>query len=281
MPTATPKPTDLILDRTDQLAVLPHVVHKVLEITGSEESMSTNLHKVISIDPGFSMRLLKLANSAAFGMPRKVTSTQQAILFLGFKTIRSLALTIGIYELFIGKNDKDSIRRRTWWRQSVDTAICARYLAKSTGLVSTDDSYTCGLLHLMGKVLLDRYGRRDYSAVDLLVANGLTDQMAESRVFGCDHNEVAAAAAERWDLPASLQGGLKYLTVPDRNDPNGTLRACTTVASKMALGAKGGIEAEAVGCPKWALERLKMPDATMSELAAVGRKAISEAELRI
>jgi len=281
MVTTVPNIAEAIADRSDQLGVLPHVVYKVLEITASEEGMSTNLSKVIAIDPGFSMKILKMANSAAFGMPRKVTSTDQAVLYLGFKAIRSMALTIGVYEVFVGKSDQESMRRRTWWRHSVDTAVCARFLAKATHAVSVDDAYTCGLLHLIGKVLMDRYASRAYAQVDLLVMKGYTDNSAETHIFGCDHNEVAEAAAERWNLPASLRSGLRYLTVPETGDPNGTLRACTVVASKMALVAKGGIEEEGVGCPSWALERLKMPQATMSQLAALARKAISEAELRI
>lgn len=282
MTAAPTKPSvDAILDRSEQLAVLPHVVHKVLEITASEETLASNLAQTIAIDPGFSMRLLKVANSAAFGMPRKVTSTQQAIMFLGFKAIRSIALTVGVYEVFIGKSDRESMRRRSWWRQSLDTAVCSRQLAKSGVKVSLDDAYTCGLLHLIGKVLLDRYGSKDYGAVDLLVSKGYSDQISEGYVYGCDHCEVAAGAAERWNLPPSLKGGLRYLTVPEPSDPTGTLRACIIVASKMALMAKGGIDPESVGCPEWALERLQMPGVSMSSLAALGRQAISEAELRI
>src|SRR5579859_3602694 len=118
-----------ILARTNEMAVLPHVVHRVLEITASEDAMSHELERAISIDPGFTSRLLVLANSAAFGLPRRVTSIREGILFLGFRTIRSAALTVGLFDLFVGKTDRDSLRRREWWRHSVDTAVCARYLA--------------------------------------------------------------------------------------------------------------------------------------------------------
>src|SRR5688572_14825599 len=157
-----------LLARINEMPVLPHVVFKVMEISGSSEFPAAELERAIVVDPGFSSRLITLANSAYYGLPRKVTSVREAIGFLGFKAIRQLAMTVGVFDLFIGKNDKDSLRRRRWWRQSVDTAVCCKYVAERTKLVSADDAYTCGLLHFIGKTLLDRFGEDSYEKVELL-----------------------------------------------------------------------------------------------------------------
>src|SRR5687768_7393250 len=157
-----------ILTRVNEMPVLPHVVFKVMEISGSSESPGHELEKAIVVDPGFSSKLLSLANSAYYGLPRKVTSVREAITFLGFKSIRQLAMTVGVFDMFIGKNDRDSLRRRRWWRHSVDTAVCCKWLAAETRKMPQDEAYTSGLLHYIGKTLLDRFGDGPYEKVELL-----------------------------------------------------------------------------------------------------------------
>jgi HD-like signal output (HDOD) protein len=270
-----------ILNRSGELAVLPHVVHKVLEITASEDASCHDLERAIAIDPGFTSRLLVLANSAAFGLPRRVTSIQEAILFLGYRTIRSAALTVGVFDVFVGKTDKDSLRRREWWRHSVDTALCGRFLAKTTELVPLEDAYTSGLLHLIGKMLLDKYGGRDFGDVEKRIGEGMSDSMAETEVYGVDHCAVSASVAGVWNLPGALQSGLRYLEPAEPDDPFGALRACTTVSTYIALVAKRGVQEDDVPCAGWALERLGLDPLSMADLVEQGRRSIAEAELRI
>jgi HD-like signal output (HDOD) protein len=268
-----------ILEHTNELAVLPHVVHRVLELTSNEDTISHELERAIAVDPGFSSRLLVLANSAAFGLPRRITSIREAILFLGFRTIRSAALTVGVFDIFVGKTDRNSLRRREWWRHSVDTAVCARYLAKVTDKVPVEDAYTSGLLHLIGKMLLDKYGGRDYELVQKLEENGAPCAFAEEEVYGVNHSQVSSAAAASWNLPQALQSGLLILQPAPKDDPFGSLRACTVVASSMAARAKNGCQKEDA-CPPWALERLGLSNLSMSDLGAQARRVIAEAEMK-
>ena len=271
-----------ILQKTNELAVLPHVVFRVIELTSSEDTVSKELERAIVVDPGFSSKLLVMANSAAFGLPKRVGSIREAIMFLGFRSIRSVALTVGMFDAFVGKTDRASLRRREWWRHSVDSAICARFLAKMADEVPVEDAYTAGLLHLIGKMLLEKYGTRDYGLVQRLLELGApSEQMAEKQVFGCDHCQVASEAAARWGLPPALQSGLRYLEPAEPTDPFGSLRACTLVATKMAEVAKTGEKGDATNCPRWAMERLHLTDYSMADLGIQGRRLIAEANLRI
>ena len=154
-----------LTSRINEIAVLPHVVFKVLEISSSTDTPASAMEKAIIIDPGFSSKLLMLANSAYYSLPRKVSSIREATTFLGFKAVRQLAMTVGVFDLFVGKTDKESLRRRTWWRHSVDTAVCCRWLAAEAKSVSSEEAYTCGLLHYIGRTLLDRIGEANYEEV--------------------------------------------------------------------------------------------------------------------
>ncbi|HVT13583.1 MAG TPA: HDOD domain-containing protein [Fimbriimonadaceae bacterium] len=274
-----------LLEKVDGLAVLPHVVFKVLEISASEDAPPLDLERAIIVDPGFSSKVLTLANSAFFGLPRRVTSIREAILFLGFRAVRSLAMTVGTYDMFVGKSDKESLRRRAWWRHSVDTAVCSKALAFFTRKAQADDCYTCGLLHLIGKTLLDRFGNGDYDRVAIMTATGVPELDAESRVFGCNHIDVAISAAERWGFPQALVSGLSYLTQPDDDDAGRMPRACTALGSALANiaqyrqqhpGEEDGHE-----LPQWALDLLGIGEERVEMVVEQSIGAIAAAQLHL
>ncbi len=109
-------PIDRILSQCGDVAVLPQVVFKIMEMTGDDSSSAHALERAIVVDPGFSIKLLAQANSAYYSLPKKVTSIKEAIMFVGFKSVRQLAMAVGVFDMFVGKTDKDSLRRRGWWR---------------------------------------------------------------------------------------------------------------------------------------------------------------------
>ncbi len=269
-----------LLARVNELAVLPHVIYKVLELSGSVDSSTAEIERAIVVDPGFSSRLLTVANSAYYALPKKVTSIKEAILFLGFKTIRQIAMTVGMYDMFVGKNDKESLRRRAWWRLSVDSAVCCRWLAKETRRLAPEDAYTCGLLHLIGKTLLDRFGEDDYERVDLFVAQGLPDRYAELEIYGCDHMQIAVAAARKWGFPEPLLYALQYMEPAPADEPNLPHRACVAVGSRVAHWAVEGAPGEGAPerqLPSWAVVGLGIPAEREGEFGERGILAIAEA----
>lgn len=278
-------PLTQLIDKVDGLAVLPHVVFKVLEVSASEDAPPLELERAIIVDPGFSSKVLTLANSAFFGLPRRVTSIREAIMFLGFRSVRNLAMTVGTYDMFVGKNDKESLRRKSWWKHSVDTAVCSKWLAFFTRKAQPDDSYTCGLLHLIGKTLLDRFGHGDFERVAMMVAAGVPELDAESRVFGCNHVDVALAASEHWGFPASLVSGLSYLTPPDDDDPSATQRACTALGNAIARIARNRLDFPdkelSEELPEWALYTLDIAPEKVEMLKEQGIGAIAAAQMHL
>ncbi len=272
---------DSILSKVRELAVLPHVVYKVLEISGATDTSTVEIESAIAVDPGFSSKVLTVANSAFYALPKKVTSIREAVLFLGFKSIRQLAMTVGIYDMFVGKTDKESIRRRTWWRRSVDTAVCSRWIAKECGRIPLEDAYTVGLLHLIGKTLLDRFGGKDYESVETLMRAGLPDTEAERKVFGCDHVEVAAAAAVKWGFPDVLVEGIKYTEPPSEPGPAASLRACVAIASRIAHWAIDRAtdpeESDERQIPKWSLDSIGIDPNRTEAIIRGANEAIAHA----
>jgi HD-like signal output (HDOD) protein len=251
-------------------------VFKVLELSGSTDTAASEIEQAITVDPGFSSKVLVLANSASYALPKKVTSIREAIMFLGFKAVRYLAMTVGVFDLFVGKTDKESLRRRTWWRHSVDAAVCCRWLAAQTKLAPPDEAYTCGLLHMIGRTLLDRFGDGDYDAATQLIEAGESDLRAEERVYGCNHVEVVVMAAHKWHFPESLISGVNYLTEPEPDDPHRFHRAITCLGSAIAsyalTGRKDSEDTSFEEVPDWAISLLNLE---RSELPSVIERATS------
>lgn len=264
-----------------ELAVLPQVVYRIIETTASDTGSAADLEKAIVMDPGFSAKVLTLANSAHYALNRKVGSIREAVMFLGFRAVRSLAMSAGVFDLFVGKNDKESLRRRAWWRVSLDSAVAARVLAAELGVADKEEAYTCGLLHLIGKTVLDRSDSKQYELVMALMERDVQDRMAEQAIFGCDHIDVAEGISKRWGFPESLVAGLNYGDVPGEAVENSiiALRACTAVAHAVSQrqvdGASVGAESQDGFLPTWALEVLRIDQEKASLLVAEMMEALA------
>lgn len=193
-----------IMSRIKELGVLPQVVHRIINLTNDPNANARDLERLISIDQGMSTRVLNTVNSAYYGMSRKIGSIKDAVVLLGFKTVRQLAMNASVYDLFVGKTDHQNLRRGKWWRHSIDTALCCRLIASQTPNLCPDEAYTLGLLHDIGKPLLDRYGGEPYEQVEALVAQGYSEQTAEHQVYGTDHAEVGYLASLHWGFPEKL-----------------------------------------------------------------------------
>jgi putative nucleotidyltransferase with HDIG domain len=193
-----------IVQKVKDLAALPQVVHQIIHLTNNPNASVKDLERLISIDQGMSMRVLNTVNSAYYGFSRKIASIKDAVVLLGFKAVRNLAMTVSVFDLFVGKTDRQNLRRGKWWRHSIDTALCARLIASQVAGVSPDEAYTAGLLHDIGKPLLDRYGGAPYEQVEDLIAQGVPELAAERQVYGCDHAEVGRAVSQHWGFPEKL-----------------------------------------------------------------------------
>lgn len=256
-------PIGRILAKTKDLAALPQVVFKITEMAGSVDSSAAALEKVIIVDPGFAAKVLMRANSAHYALPKKLTSIREAVTFIGLKAVRELAMNVGVFDMFLGKTDKESLRRRAWWRHSVDTAVTAAMVAEIGG-GDPDEAYAAGLLHFIGKTVMDRFDPESYEKVVLLVDRGVPDWKAETAVFGCDHGKMATALAEKWGFPERLASSLDYLRKPQPGSDAAKTRAAVAIGHKIAKMVVSGArkeDIEAHHLPEWAMETLNiMPD---------------------
>ena len=152
-----------IKKKVQDIPSLPEIVTKVMELVQDPKSSASQLSKVISHDPGLTSRVLKLVNSAYYGFPKQISSIQHGIMILGFTTMRGLVLSSSIFKIFAPKSDKEmSLDYKKFWKHSLLTAICSRIINTHLRIQEEEDIFSAGILHDIGKVILDQYDHENY-----------------------------------------------------------------------------------------------------------------------
>ncbi len=189
----------------DVLHQLPPLSPQAVALLESLDE-SAGAHDVVILverDPGLSVRVLRIANSAFYGLPGKVGSIREAVLLLGMSTIRSIALASVMSSVF-SHSSAGILELRKYWRDSFLVALYAQALAQKWG---ADESmaFTAGLLHDIGLIVLELTNSLMLQAVFRCVQeNALSVLEAEKAVLGIQHYEIGADLLASWHLPAPI-----------------------------------------------------------------------------
>ncbi len=234
-----------ILRDIRSLPTLPDSATRVLELADNPEASPRSLAEAVDSDPSIATRLLKLVNSPYFGIRGTVTSIQQALVFLGVSNLRNLVLSSSAMDLFSKDGEVGSFSRKDLWLHSLATALAARELAKVTRSADPEVAFTAGLIHDVGKVVIDRYFHDDFKRIIVLMDTyHVPMRDAEAAVIGIDHSEVGRYLTERWSLPKVLQDSVGCHHEPRRATSDPKLAAligyADHVARKLRLGQGGG-----------------------------------------
>jgi putative nucleotidyltransferase with HDIG domain len=196
------------------LPTLPHVVSQVLEKTRNANSSLDEIVGLISTDQALVSTFLRLVNSAFYGFSRRIATLKQAITLLGFRSVRNVVVNAGVVGLF-RRRAFDVHHRRRLWDHSVACAVAARLLAERQGWAAKEEAFTAGLLHDIGKVVIDQYAPKHSAAILQRVEAGEDPRSAEREVLGVDHTKIGAWIAERWHLPKALCAVIEHHHAPD------------------------------------------------------------------
>ena len=228
-----------ILASGSELGALPQVVMRVIDLTADPKATPADLERVIGMDQALAARLLTLANSSYYGLPCRISSLREAVVFLGFKTVRNMAMTITTFNLFLGRSDTESLVRRAIWRHSVDTAQCAKAI---TGLlpaalqeeIGADQAYTVALLHDIGKMAMDRSRHALFTAIVAMAdAKRLRYSQVEIQALPFHHGEIGAALAALWNLPPVVCEAILFHHAPRAAELNPRLAATVYLANEI------------------------------------------------
>jgi HD-like signal output (HDOD) protein len=192
---------DLLVQEVAELRPLPSVALRVLKIAESEHFSAHELAQAIGTDAALTAKMLRLANSAYYGFPRRISTVRDAVVLLGFRAVRSATLATCVIETMPRGAHIDD---RPFWHFSITVAMLAEVLARSARR-HTDEAYTAGVLHNIGRLALDQH-RPDMLRRAILLAE--REQMslpdAERALLGYTDAQVGGALALHWNFPADL-----------------------------------------------------------------------------
>ncbi|NTV73163.1 MAG: HDOD domain-containing protein [Holophaga sp.] len=233
-------PQELISNLGD-LPPLPQVAAQVLRLAADPDSTTDELRRVISSDVALTTQILKIANSAMFGMVREVKTLTQAIMTLGFSTIKSVVIASSAKNLY--SRGGTGLQERVLWEHALVSALSGRAYAKAFRSPRVEEVFLGGLMHDIGKSVMGIKFTDRYSALVRSIYNGEADCLqSELDLFGFDHTMVGEALLISWNLPASMVHAVRWHHDP-RNAPaeDQALTAFVALGNQMALDRKVGL----------------------------------------
>ena len=205
-----------ILSKLADIRSFPQFVLETMKKLNDPSSNAADVAKSLSRDEGLVLRVLKLANSAAYGMTRKISNISEAISLLGYKNVSNIILAAEVYSSMDKGLSGYALDRGELWRHSLMVAYASRHLAKITKSVNTEDAYVGGLLHDIGKVILNDYVRFGYGIIVKMVEEKhIPFTEAELSVLGFDHAMIGSVLVERWEMPESYRFAVEYHHKPN------------------------------------------------------------------
>ena len=200
-----------IISKMQDIKSFPQFVLETMRKLNDPESNAADVAKSLSRDEGLVLRILKLANSAAYGMTRKISNISEAIALLGYKSVSNIVLAATVYSSMDKGLSGYALDRGELWRHSLMVAYTARELAKITEKVTAEDAYVGGLLHDIGKVILNDYVRFGYGIIVKMVEEKhIPFTEAEVQVLGFDHAAIGEILISKWDMPESYRTVVAY-----------------------------------------------------------------------
>lgn len=230
-----------ILKTVSDLPPMPQVAQKARELTLSDKSSFSDLARIIETDQAIATRVLKIANSAYYGVMGNVSSIQHASVVLGMKTLNEL-LTLACASTMLGSELKGyGMNAGDLWRHSLATAGCARTIAAKKNAEMADDAFSAGLIHDCGKLILDRYIAERKAAFENFMQDGQRAFLeAERNLLGFDHAQIAAEVCEKWQIPKKLISSIQYHHNPSQarsNELANIVHAADAIALMSGIGA--------------------------------------------
>ena len=220
-----------IVSKTGDLPTLPHVATKVMKLVGDPETSAKDIQEAIITDQGMTGQILKISNSAMFGLKREVKTLTHAIMLLGFNTIRSIVVASASKNLY-AKRGSVGLKEKLIWENSIGSALISRNLAEHYSGLDKEEAFIGGLMHNIGRTVLNTKLSEEYSQIVATSYNeGTPIYILERKEFGFDHAELGYCVLRQWNLSESLAFAVRHYL-----EPNKAPESCQRLTAIIALG---------------------------------------------
>jgi putative nucleotidyltransferase with HDIG domain len=200
-----PVTLEQLVGKGQDLPSLPEIYLRVSEQLEDENSSVQQIGNTVQNDPAISTRVLKMVNSAYYGLPNQVSSIAQAVSLLGRERLKHILIGSVLRGVF-SSDDNPAFSMQAFWQHSIKTAIIGRQLTQQVAQIAEPDAmFTAGLLHDIGKLLLiKKFPERMLSAEEFMIQKRIDILSAELQQVGVTHTAVGEALMQHWGLPQLL-----------------------------------------------------------------------------
>jgi len=194
-----------IANEAIEIATLPEVTMRIIEVVQDSRSTAHDLHKIVRNDPALSARVLRVVNSAFYGLPGQIGSIDRAIMLLGLNAVKNIAIAASIGKMFKSSVICDDFSGKDLWTHSVAVGATNKLITSAIGLALPDEAFLTGLIHDIGLVAIMQSCADQIPKIIELAKSGVTYSKAEEQVLGANHQEIGAALTTKWKFPRSFQ----------------------------------------------------------------------------
>ncbi len=231
-----------VVSNIRNLPTPPIVFHQIQKVINDPDVSAVKVASILAEDPAMSAKVLRLTNSAFYGLAKEIESVKQAVVIIGFEAIKNLVLSASVLDMFKGKN-LDEEYQETYWRHSLSTAFGCRLMARkirSRGFVDPDTAFSAGLLHDVGKMVVCCYMPDEHKQLkaEREADTSSADYDIEERLLGYNHAAIGGFLGTQWKLPHKLIEAITYHHTPqqcEEEDPIAYVVALADFVAKKAF----------------------------------------------
>jgi putative nucleotidyltransferase with HDIG domain len=199
--------------------------------------------EVVALDQALAGRVLRLANSAYFGLPRRINSVTEALVLLGFVNVRNVLISASLGHILFEGAPSYGLEPGMLWEHSVGVAHAAQILTRRNDVRKFDVAFSAGLLHDVAKIVIDRSLRGEARGELLAAIKAFGEIEAETEMLGASHAEIGSRICTRWNLPVEIVEAVGFHHTPGAYEGLNRLPsivAASNLCSKAALAGRGG-----------------------------------------
>lgn len=215
-------PPDLqkMLGRVTEISSLPEVTAKIVQVVEDPRATARDIHDIVRTDPALASKVLKIVNSAFYGLPAQIGSLDRAILMLGLSAIKNLALASSLSRLIKPGPMCAHFETRDVWRHCIAVGVCARSLATAAHAVAPDEAFVAGLVHDIGLIVSQQlFAAKVREVAETCYVKPQSYCACEDSVIGADHQTFGGALAAKWKFPPALRCAIAYHHEPSALQP--------------------------------------------------------------
>lgn len=219
------------INRIQNLPALSDVVSRIVSLAEDPKVSGDQVAEIVGRDQAMVTAILKIVNSPFYGLNRRVSSINHAIVLLGYRTVRNIALSTSLVNTFASGGDFD---RRRFWTHAVCTAAAAKLCARRLRDTDAEEAFLAGLIHDMGCIIFSHYFDQEFAlAIKLSNDRGIPLPEAERMVLGLDHAEAGALVARKWNFPPAVADAIEVHHDPKRAAKTSQLSACVYLGNEL------------------------------------------------